>query len=238
MTTSAGMCNSTITKGSQRRSIVLFRPMATPRAAPKIIAMAKAEATRASVAARFKKSAPERASLAIAERTESGAGSMWLAAMVAPNCQATSSKTSGASLTKSGLALAPRRVRRLIKCSFVEFGGIAYALRASGFGKAAVEFARVSGFFCDGAARNALDIGLPVEREFSLVRDPEPLPYLFPSRVGMGENFFCFRRGREEAGERGRMGFGKVFAKDIADHRHWPLHAQTPFGVIHGKKAA
>jgi uncharacterized repeat protein (TIGR03803 family) len=75
MTTRAGRFKSTMRIGSKRRSIALLRPMATPSTVPKAIASVKDATTRASVIARLRKSAPERASDLITARTASGAGS-------------------------------------------------------------------------------------------------------------------------------------------------------------------
>src|SRR6202022_1023417 len=133
MTTSAGRFKSTIRKGSQRRSIVLLRPMATPSAVPRAIASTKDAATRASVAARLMKSAPDRASVAITDITASGAGRGPVEAHLEPNCHPRTRHTKGTSPKSRPLVFRGAHFHVLVERSLVEFRCVAGKIRASDF---------------------------------------------------------------------------------------------------------
>ena len=123
--------------GSQRWSIVLLRPMATPSTVPRAIASTKDAATRASVAARLTNSAPDRASAAMTDITASGAGSAPVEAMLEQNCHTRTSNSSGANRNKVALVLLPGRQLDtvFIVSLLVEFLGWAGKVLAADPGK-------------------------------------------------------------------------------------------------------
>src|SRR3984893_17936646 len=233
MTTSAGRFKSTISKGSHRRSIDLLRPMATPSAVPRAIASTKDAATRASVAARLMKRAPDRASAPITDINASGAGSVPVEAKFEPNCHTRISNSSGASLKSRPLVFRGYHFRVLVECSLVDFRCVAGKVRASDFCKDPIKRARVGRFLGDRAARDAIYIGLPVEGEFCFPGDPDLLRDLLPIRTGMGENIFGLGSDLEKPREGGRMCSRVLFVEDIADHGDRTLGAEAAFHFAH-----
>src|ERR1019366_7736450 len=193
--------------------------MATPSSVPKTIARVKDAATRTSVIARFKNSAPERASAPRIDKTASGDGSMPGEATREPNCQTSNKRTSGVSLNKLPLVFPGRQNGVGFIVSFlIEFLCRAGEVRTAHLGKGAIEHPRVGGFLFDRPPRDAIDIILLVKGELCSAANSGLLGDGLPIRIGMRENILGLRRDLEEPPERIRVGFGKALAEDIADH--------------------
>ena len=121
----------------------------------------------------------------------------------------------------------------MIKRHLVEFRCVADKARASDLIHDVVERVRVGGFLCNRAARDAIDIILPVECELRLIGGPELMADLLPIRVGMDENVLGLGRDLEKSSDGSGVALRKAFVENISDHGDRSFGAEAPFHFIH-----
>src|SRR5262249_35269924 len=154
------------------------RPIQYPMATPSVIASANASTTRASVAPRFRKSAPDLASAVNAARTAGGAGSLSLSTSRAATHQVARKTASD-----------NRRIASVSGCRAIE--GIRIKLRrwpdqltAANFSQHMVERSRVGLLLGDGTPRNAFAVAVSIRVQGCLVGGSGQGLDLLPLAVG------------------------------------------------------
>src|SRR6202167_3994914 len=232
MMTSAGRFKSTTSQGSPSRSMVGLRPMMTPNNVPKNMAMLKETTTRASVVARLKKSAPERASRSIAATTAIGSGRRRLSAIIEATCQIAISSRSDRALNSTSV------FRRLfVEGSAVELGRGADQFGAAELREDEIELARVRLLVRHRPELRALEIALAIKGERSGIGRADASRELLPIGIRMRQNVLRLFGYREEAMQHIAMLRGKTFVEDIADHRHGTGSAEALLDICDADQA-